>query len=63
MKWAAIEWIDIETGEILKTKDMKNRNYTIIEEVKTKQEFYHQWYKKITRYVKINAIQQELWKD
>lgn len=63
MKWAAIEWIDVETGEILKTKEMKNRSYVIIKEEKIKVTWYKEEYKKIIRYVKINAIQQELWKQ
>lgn len=60
MKWCKIEWIDIETGEILNTKDMKLRNYRLIKEECVKQQFYHTWYKKIIRYVKITAIQKKL---
>lgn len=61
MKWAPTEYIDVETGEILKSKDVKNMAYIVVEEKRTKQQFYYNWYNKITKYIKITAKQQELW--
>lgn len=61
MKWTKSEYIDIETGEILNFKEIKNHQYEIIK--KETKILKDKWnvYKKTINYIRIGARQRTIW--